>query len=451
MTRQIYVLQVGINTYPSSVSDLRGCLNDVQAFHDFLTSEFSSDVLHIETLTNSEATRANIIDQFRKHLGQAGKDDVAVFQYCGHGAQQKSAAEFLRLDPGGQDEGLVCVDSRRDGGHDLADKELAVLLHEVGQNDPHIAVILDCCHSGSATRSVDDLTLPRHRQAPSLTEPRPLETYLDGYYAIQGDELTIPRSRHIALAACDRKQKAWEMTTHRGLFTTVLGETLEASGRDVSYADLFTRCRANVVRYADDQDPQFETFQGFNAYGGFLGGATVAGRRRFSVRFDEGKGWVLDAGAIHGLPSAPEKSVTLQVFAQAGDDALGIARTEAVGSQTSALTMEGFEADEGANYDAEVTDLPVAPLPIFLAGDESGIDALEEALKRDLSAGVAFVDEPKGARYGVSAQARSGDHTYLLTRFEPELTREASAVEDFAEDGDPKRGGGGRRRRSYRS
>jgi hypothetical protein len=36
---------------------------------------------------------------------------------------------------------------------DLADKELATLLAELAARRPHIAVILDCRHSGSGTRA----------------------------------------------------------------------------------------------------------------------------------------------------------------------------------------------------------------------------------------------------------------------------------------------------------
>ena len=67
---------------------------------------------------------------------------MVVFQYCGHGARWKSAGPFMEFFPDGKDEGLVCYDSRKPGGFDLADKELAILLAEVGRNDPHIAIIL---------------------------------------------------------------------------------------------------------------------------------------------------------------------------------------------------------------------------------------------------------------------------------------------------------------------
>jgi hypothetical protein len=298
----IYALLVGINDYAPEVGKLTGCINDVDHFNGYLTNHFDGDRLHVEVLKDADATRSNIIEQFRSYLGRAKADDVAVFQYCGHGARWKSAQAFEQFYPDRKDEGLVCYDSRRPGGFDLADKELAVLLAELAQNDPHIAVILDCCHSGSATRCADDFTQLKSRQTHEVSEERPLEIYLDGYYASlseRGESLQIPASRHILLAACERVQKAWEGKDHCGVFTSTLLDVLEQSGTDISYADLFVRCRAAVRKRADNQDPQFETYRGFQAYSGFLGGQVSRSSRRYSVYF-ENNAWNVDCGALHG-------------------------------------------------------------------------------------------------------------------------------------------------------
>ncbi len=183
MARNIYALLVGINDYAPTVGKLSGCINDVDHFHSYLTDNFDKSMLRVEVLKDADATRPNVIKQFRTHLGRAKAGDVAVFQYCGHGARCKSAKAFERFYPDGKDEGLVCYDSRSPAGFDLADKELAVLLVELAKNEPHIAVILDSCHSGSATRSADDFTQLKARQTHEVFDERPLESYLDGYYA----------------------------------------------------------------------------------------------------------------------------------------------------------------------------------------------------------------------------------------------------------------------------
>ena len=416
MSKNVYALLVGINDYSPAVGKLTGCLNDVNHFQSYLTDNLDRSRLHIEVLKDADATRPNIIKQFRKHLGQAKADDVAVFQYCGHGARCKSAKAFEPFFPDGKDEGLVCYDSRGGNGFDLADKEMAALLAELAKNEPHIACILDCCHSGSATRSADDFTQLKSRQTHEVFDERPLESYLDGYYAAlskRGESLEIPASRHILLAACQRVQKAWEGKDHSGVFTSTLLEVLGKTGTDISYADLFVRCRATVHKRADNQDPQFETFRGFQAYSGFLGGEASQKARRYSVYFDK-NGWQVDCGALHGLPSDADKKVELILYPESDPThAAGHATTTQVGPQKSELELLDLKADPADRYQAEITSLPVPPLAVYLEGDAKGTAAFEKSLaaSEDRSLGFSLVTNSReGARYSLSAE----DGCYLL-------------------------------------
>ncbi|WP_446010180.1 caspase family protein, partial [Candidatus Electrothrix sp.] len=371
---KIYVLSVGINDYSPTVGKLRGCLNDVEALKDYLTDTIGRDKLRLETLTDSDATRENIIKLFRSHLGKAGADDVVLFHYSGHGARCRAAKEFKRFYPDGWDEGLVCYDSRETGGFDLADKELAVLLAEVARNAPHIAVFLDSCHSGSATRKADDFLQGRPRFTHEIKEERPLDSYLDGYYSKllqQNESLIIPASQHILLAACERVQKAWETRDHRGVFTTTFLDTLNASGPDISYADLFMRVRTVVRRYAENQTPQFETYQRFNAYSGFLGHDASASTRSYHVYFKDDE-WKAECGALHGLPSDSDKMVEFALYR--GEELIGHAETVQVGPQESVVELlDVAEVNPEEQLQARITSLPVPPLQVDLNGDEQGI------------------------------------------------------------------------------
>lgn len=409
MAGNIYALLVGINDYAANVGKLSGCINDVDHFHSHLNDNFDRSRLRIEVLKDADATRPNIIKEFRAHLGQAGAGDVVVFQYCGHGARWKSAKAFEQFYPDRMDEGLVCYDSRSAGGFDLADKELAVLLAELAKNEPHMVVLLDSCHSGSATRCADDFTQLRARQTHEVFDERPLESYIDGYYtALQkhNERLEIPPSRHILLAACQRIQKAWEGKDHSGVFTSTLLDVLNKSSSELAYADLFVRCRAMVRKRADNQDPQFETYRGFNAYSGFLGSDLPRKARRFSVYFDEGA-WKVDCGALHGLPSDPDKATELALYRESNPSRLaGHATTTQVGPQKSELELLDLESDEATRYVAEITSLPVPPLPVFVQGEAEGIAVLQTALaeSNDQSLGISLVTDAK-VRSGYSLHA----------------------------------------------
>jgi hypothetical protein len=176
---KLYALLVGIDDYPAGVPKLAGCVNDAGRYRDYLKDRFAPEALALEMLTNAQATREAMIGVFRSHLAKAGPDDVVLFQYSGHGAQSTSAPEFLEFQPDGKDAGLVGFDSRLPGKFDLADKELAVLIAEVAANNPHIAVIFDCCHSGSGTRSADEINGAVARFTGPATYKRELASYID--------------------------------------------------------------------------------------------------------------------------------------------------------------------------------------------------------------------------------------------------------------------------------
>ena len=399
MAKHVYALLVGINNYPPEVGKLAGCLNDVDHFHDYLKTSFDPSALAIEVLKDADATRQNIIDQFRRHLGKAQQDDVAVFHYCGHGARWASAPEFKTFYADGMDEGLVCIDSRLDNGYDLADKELALLISELAKNNPHLAMILDCCHSGSGTRGADAFMGMQPRVTHEVNTPRPLESYLDGYYAASPG-LKIPTARHILLAACERTQLAQEAPDKSGVFTTSLIETLTKSGGNLTYSDLFVRCRAAVRARALSQNPQFETLGKFPASTGFLGADAANSARRYSSYFDQGK-WKVECGAIHGVPTEPDKPVSLALYPEnAQTRQAGTATMSQVGAQSSEMEL-AFEGDPAVRYRAEITSLPVPPMEFYCNADAPNMAALQAAFDNDRSANVLLTDVESAAHYAL--------------------------------------------------
>jgi hypothetical protein len=410
MGRNFFALLVGIDDYPANVSNLQGCVNDVNHLNDYLKEHVALNRC-IETLTNSEATRENVIRLFRQHLGKAGENDVALFHYSGHGSRELTAPEFGRYSSYRKGETLVCYDSRSSGGHDLADKELAVLLWEVAKKNPHLVVSLDCCHSGSGTRwEPDDSNIAAVREIPGRFEdnreetPRPLESYLEGFYKNM-DSIHIPQSRHVLMAACDRHQRAYESKDHRGFFSAALVEVLTKSDPDISYADLFVRIRAAILKQVDNQTPQFETFSHFMPYTKFLDGRPLEKRARYHVYFEKGD-WRMDSGALHGLATEAEKVIEVALYPEstgdrAADKTAGFAKVSDLGAQKSTLRLD-FETSREARYYAEIISLPVPPLPVLLEGDDQGKTLVKNSLPQ--GANFVFTDEPGIAKYALSVQ-----------------------------------------------
>ncbi len=421
MAGNIYALLVGINKYAGRVPHLTGCVNDVERYHHFLNENYQN--YKPEFLKNEEATRTNIIDQFYKHLCKAGPEDTALFIYAGHGAQSLSAPEFKKYFPEGVDEGIVCHDSRLPGHFDLADKELAVLIHEVAKNNPHIAVIMDACHSGGGTRDIDELGGLVSRYTNGINDARPLDTYLDGspaqgFYANMIDQansddpfsINIPNSRHMLMAACQPEQTAKEdRRYHHGIFSDTMMGILEDTNGDISYADLFTQSRAKVRTRAKNQDPQFDTYENFQAYSGFLGRPVKSPRTRYyDVSFNPGKNkWELSAGAIQGIPADADKAVSLALFQSTQDErSLGDAATVQVGAASSTVKMpKELAGQQDKHFKARVTSMPLAPFVVQAKGNGKVLKMLEEGsdqstgLKYTELYNILFSEEPGNAKY----------------------------------------------------
>ena len=437
MIRNLYALLVGIDAYPNPRHRLQGCVNDIERVANYLEGRTAGRQfrLHLEILKNEAAHRQAVIEGFRKHLRRAGPNDVALFYFSGHGSQEPADERFWSQEPDHMNETLVCWDSRSEGGLDLADKELCVLLHEVAERDPHIAVVLDCCHSGSGTR--DALQQTATRRIPAAAQPRPWEQYLFAGIGrprgIQGEGngsgwFVLPEGRHILLAACHDNETAKEYFADGkawGAFTYFLMNALENAKSALSYRDAFMRTQALVRSHAMDQYPQLEATRPRDAEQPFLGGAIAPRTPYFMVRYDRDWGWVMDGGSIHGIaePVAGE-TTTLALFPfqatsgelQEADNTVGSARVTEVQPQLSKLEFIDLNApDVSETFKGVVVDLPLPPMAVSLTGDEDGLAFVRTAFETSGPGGAAspFVRETSDtANFRVLAQ----EERYVITR-----------------------------------
>lgn len=139
-------LLIGIDEYRSpSVPDLLGASNDVALMRRVLRTRHGFG--DIRTLTNADATRDGILDAMRRLVADCGPDDVAYVHYSGHGAQ---VADLNGDEDDALDETLVPHDARTDGVADIVDDELDALFASF--RTPHVVVVFDSCHSGTALR-----------------------------------------------------------------------------------------------------------------------------------------------------------------------------------------------------------------------------------------------------------------------------------------------------------
>lgn len=433
--RNIYALFVSIDDYPIARHKLNGCVNDMKAFKGYIENRFDPDKvnLHIKTLINEEATRDNVIDGFMSHLMQAkGRNeqdkDLALFYFSGHGAQEPMPWELHKTDEKKLIQSIVCYDSRLEGGNDLVNKELGYLIHKVktfgkGNNQPEFVVVMDCCHSGSGTRSTSDTT--KSRQMDLRKKNRKIEEFL-GYEERnersngQGQQIIdFPAGEHILLAAARSHETAKETAidgTQRGVFTYSLVRALQDAKNDINYEDLIERTQVFAFNKVDDQLPQLELVGNVSGKNTFLGGGSVMGKDQYKVEWKDITGWYVDVGSMNGVPydQDPSAPTTFKLFPM-GTSAVEISKNEKLLGKatvidadlvTSTLSMpDALDGDQETAYIAVVENWGSKPMMVYLEGAEEDLKPLRQVIGAD-NGGPAFIaltDKKANADYRVLA------------------------------------------------
>jgi hypothetical protein len=405
---RLFALFVAVNEYKSEdISTLRGCVKDIRRLESFLQKHYSNVFdLQIRTLENSDATYQNVIDTFRSHLKQAGPEDTVWFHFSGHGSEEACAQEFLAMEPNGKDQTLLCHDSQSGNVHNLADKELAAMLHEISTEDtngnpkdaPHVVVSLDSCHSGSGTRDVgDDLIMPR--AVATSGRGRSLDSYYNGFYASQST-LSVPISKHILLSACENVQTAGD-TSQGGIFSTSLAQALTDTEGEINYVDLFLRARSVTKGMRKFQVPQFQSIFNFNPYTRFLTGDALGKPDKYEIVHEKGK-WYIKCGAVHGLPTNITTDIDVEIRTPDPEDKLiSKAIITSVGAQKSQLDVKaGFSFKDLLNrvipgddpYRGVIMQFPAAPFYVHLNETHGSLQSLKD--KWDDSRNVLIAQSP---------------------------------------------------------
>jgi len=154
-------LLIGINQYGSTtMRDLWGCVKDVTATEKFLSE--TAGITNIFKLTSpppspKEAlpTLENVQAAFKKLADEAVKGDFIYIHYSGHGTRRPTSFGDLKGDNVSYDECLVLVGANGKLDY-LRDVEVAFLLKQITDKGATVTFVLDCCHSGGATRGGEE-------------------------------------------------------------------------------------------------------------------------------------------------------------------------------------------------------------------------------------------------------------------------------------------------------
>jgi pimeloyl-ACP methyl ester carboxylesterase len=432
----IHALLVGINSYLNdAIRPLNGCKNDVSLMQETLQTRFLVDEDNIQILTNRSAKKANIIAGFQNHLSQAGKGDTALFYFSGHGSQEPAPKQFWKIDIDRQLETLVCHDSRAGQVTDLADKELRYLIAQLSNEGVEVVVIIDSCHSGHASRIIDDDD-SNTRQTTAQTTPRTLQQFTFYDDAVQQGWInhlaTIPQGKHILLSACRDIELSKEKNINgqcNGIFTYSLCSQLNSQSNTLSYHNLLMRVRALTHKANTQQTPQIEAILDVNTQQPFLGTEIIP--LEMITSFKDGH-WELDAGLVHGIRVGDEVALR----DNSGDDPdflLLIAQVSKVFTGKSILiastnrhttllkNLTGLDQVNGL-YSSSISHHSIEKLRFSLEGDEAGMPFIRESIKTlsKINRPSDFIVEIQGdaIQQGVDYRLRAQNGRYMISEAE---------------------------------
>ncbi len=263
-------LLVGINDY-RSMQDLRGCHNDVSNVRSILKEYLGFTNNDIRVLIDNRATKDAILYRLEYMVDKAVPGDFMVFHFSGHGSQIRDRNGDELEDA--LDEVLCPWDISWDSGF-ILDDELDIIFKQIPQGAV-LEVILDCCHSGTATRSADIWNTDVCKPATDRIS-RYLPPPADIRFRYEGEESELGETRgfqtvnrfgtrstinQILWAGCHSGQESADANisgSYNGAFTYYFCKHMRDSSGRISRRNLLERIRNSLSYNGYPQTPQLE-------------------------------------------------------------------------------------------------------------------------------------------------------------------------------------------------
>lgn len=246
-------LLIGVNDY-RAVPALQGSINDIETMREILVSRWGFAPASIRVVRDAQGTRRGILSAFQQLVAQSQPDDIVYVHYSGHGSQVQ---DLNGDEPDGLDETIVPQDGRSEGVPDITDDELDAIFARLQARTA--LIVLDSCHSGTATRAVDIRT---------RSVPRDSRTELYQTSAV-ATRAIVPRmqARFVVMSGAADNQEALDGPIdgrYHGFFTYALSRSLSGSTAAASPRSVFSGVERELRRIqsqfgrASMPEPQLE-------------------------------------------------------------------------------------------------------------------------------------------------------------------------------------------------
>jgi hypothetical protein len=356
-----------------------------------LLSRFGFASGDIRMLTEGEATKSAIDGAFRGHLIEgAGRGDVVVFYFSGHGQLVPDADAF-----GGLRGSLVTANytsgtgpaGYRDNMRSDEVRELLRALKEKmkssdGKVEGNITVLFDSCHSGNGSKG--DLEEKGRPWEEAIDGPIPAPKPglgARGEVGTKGSFSDFDRDRAIAegyvfISACRNHQVAYcpQAGTEASIFTYHLARRMIRATQQTTYKDLFESLSTDI---SSGQIPQLEG----ESTKLLLAGAAVPGEQYLVVQGVDGKMVTLPVGFVQGEAEGSRYALYCRgTSVRDPRNKLGEARVVDVQTSSCTAELEGpgaerIKPDELQAARAVVLERAFGPNPLYVLFEDVELPA----------------------------------------------------------------------------
>jgi hypothetical protein len=252
---------VGINDYPIDGADLKGCVNDANAWASLLADHYDFARDDVTMLLDDQATKANVMDALKTLLAGAGSGDVLVFTNSSHGSQIPDTSGDEAYDE------VMCPYDVRENV--VSDDELRELFTDLPRG-VRLTVVSDSCHSGTVTRAllediIPGLVTPDDRRVrflnPALFRGGPILE--DPMGAKPRARLAFPQSSmdHLLVAGCRDDEYSYDARigdAYHGAMTFHAIKAITDAEYRITYRELADKLQTLLDAAGYPQHPQLE-------------------------------------------------------------------------------------------------------------------------------------------------------------------------------------------------
>jgi hypothetical protein len=378
---QWHALVIGVDRYPAFPSrQLSGCVNDAEAMGRFLVEKVRIPDTNLRRLLSprqesdpaTRATAANIRGAFDATMAAVAAGDHLVLYCAGHGIRIERAASGGAKD---RHYGFVPEDVAKAAtgfANLILGCEIYQFLRAIEQKGATATVIADTCHSGGATRGIED----EDEVAARSLEIDPLSDDEFDHFVAEHPALRSSATRamvnepmvtpfggyaggdFVMLTGCLDSETAKEhkeamlgadgqpVKVSHGLMTHTLLKELERESsetiRSLRWMDLHARLQGQVAQRAAPMGlgPQTPVLEGRPEKTVF-GGEWQPFDPGFTVRRDDAGTLTVDAGSMHGF----ETGASIAIYPPDTCDLESATGAEAVIASASAATSVAVLTD----------------------------------------------------------------------------------------------------------